>query len=120
MNQLYVVRVPFKSAGKFYAAGTFLRSLENIKLAKIKLNEQKIVPVPEDEKGLAKLHDWFYYRHKVDFKKALATMKSSQGSGSAATVKPNASAIPTTPGTQSAPAPLSGAQGTTIVQPPVK
>ena len=44
MKTIYVVKRPFKSAGKYYAVGTILEDLTGVKLPKIKVREGKLVP----------------------------------------------------------------------------
>lgn len=95
---LYVVRRAFKSYGELYLPGTLLESLEGIKLARSKLNERKIVRLPENEHHLSALCTYFQERMGIDLHSGLQA-GVSKGSIVAEPVIASASA-PTTPGTK--------------------
>lgn len=94
---LYVVRRPFKTRGVFYAVGTLLDDLQPIKYAQIKINEKKIIPIPEDPAALGRLCEYFRVRLGIDLEGLLAE-GVSKGSESAEQKEPVVN-IPTTPGT---------------------
>lgn len=109
LDGLYVVRTPFKAGGKFYEAGLLLTAedLPTIRLVKVRLNEQKIIPIPKDEKKFDQLQDYFNLRMGIDLRKKVAE-RVSKGSDSAEQKETSASAIKPTPGTTgSKPKPLS-------------
>lgn len=116
LEGLYVVRTPFKAGGNFYEAGLLLteEALFEIKLAKIRLNERKIIPIPTEKDQLINLCDYFEIRMGVDLRAKIAR-EASKGSDSAEPKKPSASANPTTPGTSEKPKPLS--QGKAPIRP---
>lgn len=76
MNQLYVVAKPFKSAGVFYARGTLITHPEQIKLFRFKVEEKKILPIPDNKVELESLCDLFAIKLKTDLRKILADAAS--------------------------------------------
>jgi hypothetical protein len=97
-HELYVVRKSFKSAGIFYAIGSLIEDLSVVKLAKIKVNEGKIRPVPSDEEGREALCHFYLTKLGVNLAEILAE-GVSKGSISAATEITDASVDTTPPGT---------------------
>jgi hypothetical protein len=74
MPQEYVIRRDFKSRGNWYTKGMIVTEadLENIKYARIKINEGKIRRLPEDEEGLKTLCEYFQVKLGIDLEGILA------------------------------------------------
>ena len=107
MPQLYVVRRTFKTNGEIFVQGTILDDVSDIKLARTKIREGKIVPLPSDESKLAKYVDYFQAKVGVDLKAGIQS-KASKGLKKPEPAKPKV--ITPTPGTttKSVVKPLSG------------
>lgn len=92
LNDLYIVKHPFKAGGAFFPAGKVLSNeeMKGIRLYKVKLNEGKIVPLKEDKVYLDQLFRWISVRHGVDARTAVAE-RISKGSESAANTNASAS-----------------------------
>lgn len=71
MPQIYIVARPFRSMGRFFAVGTIIEDLSEVKLGKIKMKERKIIPVPDDDTEYAKLKDYLEHRRGVDLEQIL-------------------------------------------------
>jgi cell division protein FtsN len=74
----YIVNKPFRSKGRFFNRGDIITSLDEVKLGKIKVNERKLILIPEDEEGRARLAVYFEQRRRVDLEQALADHAASQ------------------------------------------
>jgi hypothetical protein len=74
----YIVNKPFRSVGKFFNRGDIITSLDEVKLGRIKVNERKLILIPEDEEGLAKLSVYFEQRRRVDLTQAIADYEATQ------------------------------------------
>jgi outer membrane biosynthesis protein TonB len=112
LKGLYVVRETFKIGTRLFKAGTLLseEDLHGIRLWKIRLNEKKVVPVPENKKDYLKLKDFFQLRYNFDLSERLRE-RASKGSESAEPkTKVEDKPTPGTPKTSEKPKPLSKSQ----------
>jgi hypothetical protein len=75
----YIVRRSFKTQGEFYPVGTILTDISDIKLSKIKLNEGKIVLLPQEEDKRKAYTDYFLGKTGVDLEEKLS-VRASKGS----------------------------------------
>lgn len=98
MDQRYVVRRDFKTRGVWYIKGTVLTEadLDNIKYARVKINEGKIRRIPTDPAELAALCDFFLVKFQVDLEGILAG-RVTKAPESAETEQPEV--LTTQPGT---------------------
>ncbi|MNU72328.1 hypothetical protein D3C71_617840 [compost metagenome] len=71
MSQIYIVARPFRSMGRFFAVGTIIEDLSEVKLGRIKMKERKIIPVPDDDNEYTKLKDYLAHRRGVDLEQIL-------------------------------------------------
>jgi hypothetical protein len=113
-KKLYVIKQTFKSAGKLFEAGSLLEDLSEIgRLAKIRLNEGKVIELTSAEQ-VDQLDHYFKVRHGGVSLKAQLAERASKGSEGAATEKQQGAKATTPPGTQQKPQqrpqPLSGTQ----------
>lgn len=99
-KQLYLVKTTFKAGGIVYLAGSLVEDLSEIRLFKVRMNEGKLVPLPEG-KDLENLAYFFKEKYAIDLK-ARVEERVSKGSEIAATAKPSVNVIPPT-GTPAAP-----------------
>jgi hypothetical protein len=104
MTQLYVARRTFKAGGKVYFQGDIIEDITKVHRHRLRIKEEKVLPIPNDKEGLEKLQHFFMSRATIDIKKKIAE-RATKGSETAEPVKSSASAKPTTPGT-SKPQPL--------------
>lgn len=79
MSQIYIVARPFRSMGRFFAVGTIIEDLSEVKLGKIKMKERKIIPVPDDDVEYAKLKDYLEHRRGVDLEQILDDYEATSG-----------------------------------------
>lgn len=70
LGRTYLVREHFKAGGKLYIAGTVLsqEDVDTIPLAKIRINERKIVRLDIPQPQLINLLSWIKARFGVDAK----------------------------------------------------
>lgn len=103
-KQLYVASRTFKAGGKVYYFGEIIDDVEKVHRHTLRIKERKLLPIPEDEEGLEKLHQYFAIRSNFNLKEKLAE-RASKGSIDRGTTAPTAVKQPPTPGTKaSAPA----------------
>lgn len=103
-KQLYVASRTFKAGGKVYYFGDIIDDIEKVHRYTLRIKERKLLPIPEDEEGLEKLHQYFAIRSNFNLKEKLAE-RASKGSIDRGTVAPTAVKRQPTPGTKvSAPA----------------
>lgn len=95
MSQIYIVARPFRSMGRFFAVGTIIEDLSEVKLGKIKMKERKIIPVPDDDVEYAKLKDYLEHRRGVDLEQILDDYEAT--SGEEVTQEPKEPKEPVTP-----------------------
>lgn len=95
MPQIYLVKTTFKAGGIVYLAGSLVEDLSTIRLFKIRLNEGKLIPLPEEGKVLDDMTLFFEQRYGIDLKARIAE-RASKGSNSAENPNPSASVIPPT------------------------
>lgn len=103
MPQLYLVKTTFKAGGVVFLAGDLVeeQDLAGIRLVKIRLNEGKLIPLPEEGQVLDTMTLFFEQRYGIDLKARIAD-RASKGSDSAETKDPDVNVIPPT-GTPEAP-----------------
>lgn len=100
MNTKYLVIRTFKAGGKLYEAGTIVDDLASIKLAKIRINEGKLILLPTEEADVARWQQYFRLRYNIDLEAAIASANQVKGSDIAEPVIPSPPVqAPTTPGT---------------------
>lgn len=92
-KKIYLVKTTFKSGGEVFLAGDLLDDLSEVRLFKVRMNEGKLVPLPEG-KDLDNLATYFKDRYAIDLKARIKEF-NSKGSDSAETDKPEASIPPT-------------------------
>jgi hypothetical protein len=97
MPQLYLVKTTFKAGGVVFLAGDLVeeQDLAGIRLVKIRLNEGKLIPLPEEGQVLDTMTLFFEQRYGIDLKARIAE-RASKGSNSAENPNPSASDIPPT------------------------
>ena len=98
-KQLYVASRTFKAGGKVYYFGDIIDDIEKVHRHTLRIKERKLLPIPEDEEGLEKLHQYFAIRSNFNLKEKLAE-RASKGSIDRGTVTPAATKQQPTPGTK--------------------
>ncbi|MNH16412.1 hypothetical protein D3C79_760550 [compost metagenome] len=98
INELYIVRVPFKAGGKYYPPALVLthEEVQQIKLWKMRVSEQKVVKLDLPKDRLKTLLDVISSRWHVD---AVGNVRARVSKGSKV-AEPSAKANKPHPGTQ--------------------
>lgn len=116
MPQLYLVKTTFKAGGKVFMAGSLLEDLSEVRLFKVRMNEGKLIPLPEGS-DLDNLSHFFKDKYGIDLKEQVAAKRASKGSNSAeqknheaSNPPPGTSGAPVEPLASGKPQPLSGSQ----------
>lgn len=73
---MFIVRRAFTSRGHRYCPGDLIDDVSVIKLAKCKINDKKIMVVPEDEQARKQLE--YYFKEKIGVVVKLATEKKAE------------------------------------------
>lgn len=117
MPQVYLVKVTFKAGGKVFLAGDLLEDLSEVRLFKVRMNEGKLVPLPQG-KDLENLAHFFKEKYAIDLNARIAE-RASKGSKIAEVTNPNVNVIPPTgtPATPTGAAPKGFFGGLTKPQP---